>query len=272
MITRIRAHAQRVPAPGQRRQRAARRLAGHRRTAAPWPSGSTTWTRPGTGRSTCATSSRRSSGSASSGSWAPPIEADFEAHHSLRRRTDYYRAELSAAAERGLGLYACRCSRSQLTGPPTGGCPGGCRDAGHAYAAGETSIRAQRARRRLPGDRRRRPVATRRPPRVPPRLGHRGSRSGRHARRPRRGPASLDAGPALPGALPGRGVVQLRRASSTTHSSPTRAAPSSPSRRWARRAAGTAPRQLRDVDPARSSTRHRSRGRHHSAGVTSRAG
>ena len=73
----------------------------------------------------------------------PADEADFEAHHSLRRRTDYYRAELSAAADRGLGLYACRCSRSQLTRPPTGGCPGGCRDAGHEYSAGETSIRAQ---------------------------------------------------------------------------------------------------------------------------------
>jgi glutamyl/glutaminyl-tRNA synthetase len=72
----------------------------------------------------------------------PVDESDFEAHHSLRHRTAYYRAELSAAADRGLRLYACRCTRSQLTGPPSGGCPGGCRDAGHAHAAGETSVRA----------------------------------------------------------------------------------------------------------------------------------
>ncbi len=73
----------------------------------------------------------------------PADEADFEARHSLRRRTARYRAELRAAGERGLELYACRCSRTQLSGPPVGGCPGGCRDAGHAYAVGETSIRAR---------------------------------------------------------------------------------------------------------------------------------
>lgn len=73
----------------------------------------------------------------------PADETDFEARHSLRLRTDRYRAELRAARDRGLELYACRCSRSQLTGPPTGGCPGGCRDAGHAHTAGETAIRAR---------------------------------------------------------------------------------------------------------------------------------
>ena len=72
----------------------------------------------------------------------PTDESDFEAHHSLRRRTERYRAELTAARERGLGLYACRCSRSQLSGPPSGGCPGGCREADHSHVVGETSIRA----------------------------------------------------------------------------------------------------------------------------------
>jgi glutamyl/glutaminyl-tRNA synthetase len=72
----------------------------------------------------------------------PTGESDFEAHHSLRQRTERYRAELTAARERGLGLYACRCSRSQLSGPPSGGCPGGCRGAGHAHVVGETAIRA----------------------------------------------------------------------------------------------------------------------------------
>jgi glutamyl-tRNA synthetase len=72
----------------------------------------------------------------------PTSSADFEAHHSLRRRTEYYRSELRAAADRGLELYACRCSRRQLTGPPTGGCPGGCREAGHPYVVGMSAIRA----------------------------------------------------------------------------------------------------------------------------------
>ena len=73
----------------------------------------------------------------------PVDAADFDARHSLRGRTERYRDELSAAADRGLQLYACRCSRRQLTGPPTGGCPGGCRVAGHAFVVGETAIRAQ---------------------------------------------------------------------------------------------------------------------------------
>lgn len=67
---------------------------------------------------------------------------DLDANHSLQRRTEYYRAELWAAAGRGLELYACRCSRSQLGGPPTGGCPGGCRQASLEYVAGETALRA----------------------------------------------------------------------------------------------------------------------------------
>lgn len=73
----------------------------------------------------------------------PRDQADVEERHSLRQRTEYYRSELTTAADRGLELYACRCSRSQLTGPPTGGCPGGCRDAGHEFTAGETSLRAR---------------------------------------------------------------------------------------------------------------------------------
>lgn len=77
----------------------------------------------------------------------PTDESSFESRHSLRGRTAYYRAELAAAGDRGLELYACRCSRSQLAGPPTGGCPGGCRNAAHDHVVGETAIRA-----RIPAD------------------------------------------------------------------------------------------------------------------------
>jgi glutamyl/glutaminyl-tRNA synthetase len=77
----------------------------------------------------------------------PTSSAEFDEQYSLRRRTEYYRSELRAAADRGLELYACRCSRSQLIRPPTGGCPGGCREAGHAFVVGESAIRAH-----VPGD------------------------------------------------------------------------------------------------------------------------
>lgn len=73
----------------------------------------------------------------------PSDARDVQARQSLPRRTAYYRAELAAAGDRGLEIYACRCSRSQLAGPPTGGCPGGCRTAGHEYVAGETALRAR---------------------------------------------------------------------------------------------------------------------------------
>lgn len=67
---------------------------------------------------------------------------DFDAGFSMRRRTEYYRAELRAAQARGLEVYACTCSRSQLTSPATGGCPGGCRTAALPYEVGRTALRA----------------------------------------------------------------------------------------------------------------------------------
>jgi glutamyl/glutaminyl-tRNA synthetase len=60
----------------------------------------------------------------------------------MRQRTERYRSELREAQARGLELYACRCSRSSMSGPASGGCPGGCRTRGDDYAVGETSIRA----------------------------------------------------------------------------------------------------------------------------------
>ena len=62
----------------------------------------------------------------------PTDSEDFLQRHSMRGRTEHYRAELEQARGRGLEVYACTCSRSQLRGPPVGGCPGGCREARHA--------------------------------------------------------------------------------------------------------------------------------------------
>lgn len=52
---------------------------------------------------------------------------DFAAHWSQQRRTEFYRTELLSAED--LEVYACTCSRAMVTAPPTGGCPGGCRNA-----------------------------------------------------------------------------------------------------------------------------------------------
>jgi glutamyl-tRNA synthetase len=72
----------------------------------------------------------------------PTDPVDFAARHSLRHRTERYRAELTDAQARGLELYVCRCSRSRVRGPATDGCPGGCRERGDTYVAGESAIRA----------------------------------------------------------------------------------------------------------------------------------
>lgn len=63
---------------------------------------------------------------------------DFEQHYSQRAKTEYYRAELLAS---GLAVYACGCSRAAQRTAPTGGCQGGCRDAGLAWAPGENALR-----------------------------------------------------------------------------------------------------------------------------------
>jgi len=54
-------------------------------------------------------------------------------------RLDRYRDALVAA--RGPGFYACSCSRRELDGTATGGCPGGCRTAGLRLSPGETALR-----------------------------------------------------------------------------------------------------------------------------------
>lgn len=57
-------------------------------------------------------------------------------------RLQPYRDALHTASDAGLALYACTCSRRMLTGPATGGCPGGCLHEGRDFVAGETVVRA----------------------------------------------------------------------------------------------------------------------------------
>lgn len=65
---------------------------------------------------------------------------DFEAGWSQRRRTEDYRAALSHPGLAG-STYACTCSRAVLTGPATGGCPGGCRHADQPLSKDVSALR-----------------------------------------------------------------------------------------------------------------------------------
>lgn len=73
--------------------------------------------------------------------WAagPRTPGDVAADHA--RRIAHFRRALSDARDRGLPAYACRCSRRILDGPAAGGCPGGCRHAGHRLEADVTALR-----------------------------------------------------------------------------------------------------------------------------------
>lgn len=59
--------------------------------------------------------------------------------HTQSDRLDRYRSALATVAE--TAFYACTCSRRQLDGPATGGCPGGCRTAGQPLRTGTTALR-----------------------------------------------------------------------------------------------------------------------------------
>lgn len=72
----------------------------------------------------------------------PRDAQQFADGYSQRLKSDEYRRRLEAARDRGLELYACSCSRAQLSGPAVGGCPGGCRDRGLPLRAGHTALRA----------------------------------------------------------------------------------------------------------------------------------
>ena len=71
----------------------------------------------------------------------PRDREDFEQHWSQRLRTERYRAEVAAAGQRGLQLYACDCSRTRQRGPATGGCSGGCRTRRLDSRPGATALR-----------------------------------------------------------------------------------------------------------------------------------
>lgn len=76
-------------------------------------------------------------------SWeiGPSGRDDLASVHSTRVRTEYYRDELQAAVSRGLVAYACRCSRSMISGVAVGGCPGDCRRLNLALEPGVTALR-----------------------------------------------------------------------------------------------------------------------------------
>lgn len=74
--------------------------------------------------------------------FGPRDPDDFERNFSSQHRREFYRAELEAARERGLAVYACTCSRRSLGDViPTGGCSGACRDRGISFVPGRTSLR-----------------------------------------------------------------------------------------------------------------------------------
>lgn len=73
----------------------------------------------------------------------PRDPADFAARFSQQQRTEHYRTALDGAITAGLPVYACRCSRRELRGTPTGGCPGGCREAGHVLTPGISALRVR---------------------------------------------------------------------------------------------------------------------------------
>lgn len=71
----------------------------------------------------------------------PRDAAELEESWSQSLRIDRYREALAAAGDLGAPFYACTCTRSMLSGPATGGCPAGCRQAGRSPRVGETVIR-----------------------------------------------------------------------------------------------------------------------------------
>ena len=66
---------------------------------------------------------------------------DFEQHWSQRAKTEFYREALRDAIASGLPVYACACSRSQQSGPASGGCAGGCRSRALELEPGRTALR-----------------------------------------------------------------------------------------------------------------------------------
>lgn len=71
----------------------------------------------------------------------PHDRADFEHHHSMARRTDYYRAHLDLLGASGLEVFACACSRADLLASGGLRCAGACLGAGLALETDRTALR-----------------------------------------------------------------------------------------------------------------------------------
>lgn len=69
----------------------------------------------------------------------PSGTEDFLRHHSQTRHFDIYMEAMRAMPAHGAPLFACTCSRKTLGSTPL--YPGTCRNAGHGFVLGETSMR-----------------------------------------------------------------------------------------------------------------------------------
>jgi len=71
----------------------------------------------------------------------PRSTEEFESAWSQRHRTAEYRHRVGDLRDSPVETYACTCSRSDLAGVPTGGCPGGCRHHGGPLVPGVSALR-----------------------------------------------------------------------------------------------------------------------------------
>ncbi len=71
----------------------------------------------------------------------PRSRSDLDAHHSLRTRTEYYRAELDTARANGMDAFACRCTRTAIATSGGHTCVASCREQAYALAPGESALR-----------------------------------------------------------------------------------------------------------------------------------
>ena len=71
----------------------------------------------------------------------PSDVADFSRNSSMGLRMPEFRRAIESVRRAGARLYACRCSRRDLAGLATGGCPGGCRTAELPWLPGTTALR-----------------------------------------------------------------------------------------------------------------------------------
>lgn len=73
--------------------------------------------------------------------WQEDSEAPDDRASLRSRRVERARTVLAEARENGLQAYACACSRRELIGIPTGGCPAGCRSRELPIESGSRALR-----------------------------------------------------------------------------------------------------------------------------------